>query len=81
MSAQPKHYLLLSIFATEREANRELTVTVEGRTIPSCAEPTYLGVKLGRTLTFRRHLGVIAPKLTLRVRLYEAIGKIKFGSC
>ena len=35
-----------------REASRELNVTVESQNILSCAEPTYLGVKMDRILTF-----------------------------
>ena len=39
-----------------REAKRELKVYNNGRLIPFCPTPTYLGVKLDRLLTFRHHL-------------------------
>ena len=48
----------------------------EGRTIPSCAEPTYLGVKLNRTLTFQRRLESMHRKLTSRVKLLERVEEL-----
>ena len=36
--------------------DRDSNVTVEGQTTPYRFEPTYLGVKLYRTIKFRRHL-------------------------
>ena len=51
-----------------REAKRELKVYNNGRLLPFCANPTYLGVKLDRSLTFRQHL-VALRKKTILVRL------------
>ena len=39
-----------------REAKRELNVYNNGRRLPFCSVPTYLGAKLDRSLTFRHHL-------------------------
>ena len=39
-----------------REAKRELKVYNDDRLLPLCPTPTYLGVKLDRSLTFRHHL-------------------------
>ena len=39
-----------------REAKRELKVYNNGRLLPFCPTPTFLGVKLDRSLTFRHHL-------------------------
>ena len=39
-----------------KKATRELKVAAEGRILPFSAEPTYLGIKLDRSLTYRRHL-------------------------
>ena len=50
-----------------KEAVRELKVGAEGRILPFSVEPTYLGVKLGRSLTYRRHLESLRKKLTTRV--------------
>ena len=46
-----------------REAKREL----KGRLLPFCPTPTYLGVKLDRSLTFRHHLVTLRKKLSSRV--------------
>ena len=39
-----------------REAIRELKVYNNDRFLPFCQTPTYLGVKLDRSFTFRHHL-------------------------
>ena len=38
-----------------KEARRELNITVDGEPLPFCPEPKYLGVTLDRSLTYRRH--------------------------
>ena len=63
-----------------REARRELNVTVEGRTLPFSAEPTYLGVKLDRALTFRQHLESLRKKLTTRVSLLRRLTGSSWGA-
>ena len=39
-----------------RVAKRELKVKNNGKILPSCPVPTYLGEKLGRALMYRHHL-------------------------
>ena len=48
--------LFMMIEHQHREARCELKVTIEGRALPFSAEPTYLGVKLDRALTYRQQL-------------------------
>ena len=48
-----------------REAKRELKVYNNGRRLPFCPTPTYLGVKLDRLLTFRHHLVAYLEQLWL----------------
>ena len=45
-----------------REAKRELNVYNNGKLLPPCPVPTYLGVKLDRSLTFRHHLEALRKK-------------------
>ena len=52
-----------------REAKHELKVYNNGRLLPFCPTPTYLGVKLDRSLTFRHHLVALRKKLSSRVTL------------
>ena len=52
-----------------RETKRELKVYNNGRLLPFCPTPTYLGVKLDRSLTFRHHLVALRKKLSSRVTL------------
>ena len=52
-----------------REAKRELKVYNNGRLLPFCPTPTYLGIKLDRSLAFRHHLVALHKKLFSRVTL------------
>ena len=57
-----------------REAKRELKVYNNGRLLPFCPTPTYVGVKLDRSLTFRHHLVALRKKLSSRVTLRRLVG-------
>ena len=50
-----------------KEAKRELKVNFNNETLPFCSESKYLGVTLGRSLTYRRHRESLRKKLTSRV--------------
>ena len=54
------------------EAKRELKVYINGRLLPFCPTPTYLGVKLDRSLTFR-HDSALRKKLFSRVTLLRRL--------
>ena len=56
-----------------RETKRELKVYNNGRLLPFCPTPTYLGVKLDRSLTFRHHLLALCKKLYLRATLLRRL--------
>ena len=59
-----------------REAKRELKVIYNynnGRLLPFCPTPTYLGVKPYRSLTFRHHLVGLRKKLSSRVTLLRRL--------
>ena len=56
-----------------RETKRELKVYNNGRLLPFCPTPTYLGVKLDRSLTFRHHLVALCKKLSSRVTLLRRL--------
>ena len=56
-----------------REAKRELKVYNNGRLLPFCLNPTYIGVKLDRSLTFRHHLVALRKKLSSRVTLLRRL--------
>ena len=56
-----------------REAKRELKVYNNGRFLPFCPTPTYLGVKLDRSLMFRHHLVALRKKLSSRVTLLRLL--------
>ena len=63
-----------------REAKRELKVYNNGRLLPFCPTPTYLGVKLDRSLTFRHYLVALRKKLSSRVTLLRRLVGSAWGA-
>ena len=47
-----------------KEAKRELNIIVEGGSLPYNTIPTFVGVKLDRTVTCRHHLETLRKKVT-----------------
>jgi len=62
----------LAVIHLNKEAKSELKTNHNNETPPFCSEPTYLGVMLDRSLTYRRHLELLRKKLTSRVAILEA---------
>ena len=56
-----------------KEAKRELKVNFNNETLPFCSEPKYIGVRLNRSLTYRRHLESPRKKLISRVALLRRL--------
>ena len=56
-----------------QEAKRELKVYNNGRLLPFCPTPSYLGVKLDRSLTFCHHLVELRKKLSSRITLLRRL--------
>ena len=63
-----------------REAKRELKIFNNGKLLPYCPSPTYLGVKLDRSLTFRHHLEALRKKLSTRVTLLRRLAGSGWGA-
>ena len=59
------HWTVTAAFhLNNREAKRELKVYNNDRLLPFCPTPTYLGLKLDRSLTFRHHLVALLKNLS-----------------
>ena len=63
-----------------RKAKRELKVYNNGRLLPFCPTPTYLGVKLDRSLTFHHYLVALRKKLSSRVTLLRRLVDSGWGA-
>ena len=63
-----------------REAKHELKIYNNGRLLTFCPTPTYLGVKLDRSLTFRHHLEALRKKLSSRVTLLRRLMGLGWGA-
>ena len=63
-----------------REAKRELKVKNNGKILPFCPVPTYLGVKLDRALTYRHRLEALLKKLSTRVTLLRRLAGLGWGA-
>ena len=62
-----------------REAKCELNLYNNGNLLPPCLVPTYLGVKLDRSLTFCHHLEALHKKLSTRVALLRRLAGSGWG--
>ena len=69
-----------AFYLNNREVKRELKVYNNGRILPFCPTPTYLGVKLDRSLMFRHHLVALRKKLSLRVTLLRQLVGLGWGA-
>ena len=63
-----------------REPKRELKVCANGKLLPFFPVPTYLGVKLDRSLTIRHHFEILRKKLAARVTLLRRLAASGWGS-
>ena len=62
-----------AFYLNNKEAKCVLNVYNNGNLLPPCLVPTYLGVKLDRSLTFRHHLEALCKKLLTRVALLRQL--------
>ena len=63
-----------------REAGYKLNVSLDGKCLPFTQIPTYLGVKLDRSLTYHRHLESLCGKLTSFVALMRWLARLGWGA-
>ena len=63
-----------------REAKRELTAYNNGNLLLPCPVPTYFGVELDRSLTFRRHFEALQKKVSTRVTLLKRLAGSGWGA-
>jgi len=68
------------IFHLSKKAKHELKVNFNSETLSFCSDPKYLGVTLGRSLTYRRHLESFRKKLTSHVALLRRIAGSGWGA-
>ena len=72
--------VITAFYLNNREVKRKLKVYNNGRFLPFCPTPTYLGVKLDRSLTFRHHLVALHKILSLRVTLLKQLLGSRWGA-
>ena len=63
-----------------REATREPNIMVDNARLQSQSSPTYLGVKLDRTLSFKQHLDSVRGKTTARAALIRRLAGTTWGA-
>ena len=63
--------VMAAFHLNNQEAKRKLKFYNNGRLLPFCPTPTYLEVKLDRSLTFCDHLVALRKKLSSRVTLLK----------
>ncbi|KAJ3595358.1 hypothetical protein NHX12_004662, partial [Muraenolepis orangiensis] len=63
-----------------REARRELEISVENKPLEFQQAPKYLGVRLDRTLSYKQHLDEVRAKVTARVSLIRRLAGTTWGA-
>jgi len=63
-----------------RDVGRRLHISVDGKTIEFDPNPTYLGVKLDRSLTFKLHLTSLRQKVLSRYALVNRLAGTGWGA-
>ena len=63
-----------------KEAHRQLTVKLDGSTLPCNPTPTYLGVKMDRQLTFKQHIEALRGKVASRNNLLRRLAGSSWGA-
>ena len=69
-----------TLHLNNREAKRDLNVNISGRRLTCHRTPTYLGVKLDRTLTYRERLTALRGKVMARTALIRLIAGTSWGA-
>ena len=72
--------VMAAFHLNNREAKGELKVCNNGRLLPFCPTPTYLGVKLDRSLMFCHHLVALHKKLFLYITLLRQLVGLGWGA-
>ncbi|KAJ3581005.1 hypothetical protein NHX12_017181, partial [Muraenolepis orangiensis] len=62
------------------EAKGELSVSVDNKRLEHQLAPKYLGVRLDRTLSYKRHLEEVRAKVTARVSLIRHLAGTTWGA-
>ena len=64
-----------------KDANRQLKVSLGGSLLPYNPSPTYLRVKLDRQLTYKQHLESMCAKASSRNNLLRRLAGSSWGAC
>jgi len=62
-----------------KETMRQLAVNVQGNTLPYNPNPTYLGVKLDRQLTYKQHVQGLCQNILTRNNLLRCLAGSSWG--
>ena len=77
--SQPK--TLCSVFhLANRLASKELVINLDGKKLKFDPEPTYLGITLDRSLTFRPHIKKVVEKTEKRINLVRKLAGTDWGA-
>jgi len=77
---QPGKTKVCAFHLNNREASRKLNIDWNGKSLIHDDHPTYLGVTLDRTLSFRSHVERLRKKVSSRLNLVKKLAGTKWGT-
>jgi len=80
LNANPGKTKVCAYHLNNREASRKLNIDWNGKSLIHDDHPTYLGVTLDRTLSFRSHVERLRKKVSSRLNLVKKLAGTKWGT-
>ena len=80
LRANPTKTQVCAFHLRSRDAPRQLNISWNGTRLSHCTNPTYLGVKLDRSLTYRDHVNKLRTKVGARNNILRKLGNSKWGA-
>ena len=80
LRANPTKTQVCAFHLRTRDAKRKLDISWNGTKLSHCNNPSYLGVKLDRSLTYRAHVEKLRAKVAARNNILRKLGNSKWGA-
>lgn len=80
LNPNPSKTQVSSFHLRNKEAGRQLNVTWKGIQLEHCSDPKYLGIRLDRTLSFKKHCQELKGKVSARNNILRKLTGSTWGA-